>query len=99
MSEEKKSISISSKNFTEISQKIKNSDNQFSSVDEYVDYVLNEILFENDKNELSDSEKEKVTEELKRVLETVQGDYERLLSQNSMIRETEESVRGREKVA
>ena len=67
MSEEKKSISISSKNFNEISQKIKNSDNQFSSVDEYVDYVLNEILFENDKNELSDSEKEKVTEELKKL--------------------------------
>ena len=60
-------ISISSKNFTEISQKIKNSDNEFSTVDEYVDYVLNEILFENDKNELSDSEKEKVTEELKKL--------------------------------
>ena len=67
MSEEKKSISISSKNFTEISQKIKNSDNEFSTVDEYVDYVLNEILFENDKNELSDSEKEKVTDELKKL--------------------------------
>ena len=67
MSEEKKSIFISSKNFSEISQKIKNPINGFSSVDEYVDYVLNEILFENDKNELSDSEKEKVKEELKKL--------------------------------
>ena len=67
MSKEKKSISISSKNFTEISQKIKNPDNEFSSVDEYVDYILNEILFENDKNKLSDSEKEKVIGELKKL--------------------------------
>ena len=67
MSEEKKSIFISNKNFTEISEKIKNSDNDFSSVDEYVDYVLNEVLFVNDDNELSDSEKEKVTEELKKL--------------------------------
>lgn len=67
MSEERKSISISSKNFNEITQKIKNPINEFSSIDEYVDYVLNEILFENETNELSDSEKEKVTEELKKL--------------------------------
>jgi hypothetical protein len=64
---EKKSISISSKNFNEISNKIKNPVNDFSSVDEYVDYVLNEILFEQENENISDTDKERVKDELKKL--------------------------------
>ena len=55
------------KNFNEISQKIKNPINGFSSVEEYVDYVLDEILFDKENENLSDSEKEKVKEELRKL--------------------------------
>jgi len=67
MSDDRKSISISLKNFNEISQKIKNPINGFSSVEEYVDYVLDEILFDKENENLSDSEKEKVKEELRKL--------------------------------
>jgi len=67
MSKENQSISISSKNFNEISKKIKNPVNDFSSVDEYVDYVLNEILFEQENENISDTDKERVKDELKKL--------------------------------
>ena len=67
MSDKRNSITISSKNFDEISQKIRDPINGFSSVDEYVDYVLDEILFDNTTSDISDSEKEKVKEELKKL--------------------------------
>ena len=67
MTEERKSITISQKNYNEISEKIKNSKNEFSSVEEYVDYALDEILFGEDNDEISDSEKNKVREELKKL--------------------------------
>lgn len=67
MSEDKKAISISSKIFNEISKRISKSENEFSSVDEYVDFALNEILFEQDSDDLSDSEKERVRDELKKL--------------------------------
>lgn len=67
MSEERKSITISLKNYDEISQKIKNPINGFSSIEEYVDYVLDEILFREENNELSDSEKDRVKDELKKL--------------------------------
>ena len=67
MSDDRKSISISLKNFNEISQKIKNPINGFSSVEEYGDYVLDEILFDKENENLSDSEKEKVKEELRKL--------------------------------
>ena len=67
MYEERKSITISLKNYDEISQKIKNPINGFSSIEEYVDYVLDEILFREENNELSDSEKDRVKDELKKL--------------------------------
>lgn len=67
MSLERKSINISQKNYDEISEKIKNVENGFSTVEEYVDYALNEILFGEENNELSASEKDKVKEELKKL--------------------------------
>ena len=67
MSDDRKSISISLKNFNEISQKLKNPINGFSSVEEYVDYVLDEILFDKENENLSYSEKEKVKEELRKL--------------------------------
>ena len=67
MTEKRQPITISLKNYNEISEKIKNPVNEFSSVEEYVDYALNEILFGDENNELSDSEKNKVREELKKL--------------------------------
>jgi hypothetical protein len=67
MSLEQKSINISQKNYDEISEKIKNIENGFSTVEEYVDYALNEILFGEENDELSPSEKDKVKEELKKL--------------------------------
>jgi hypothetical protein len=67
MSEERKTITISSKNYDEISQKIKNPVNDFSSVEEYLDYALGEILFGHEDAELSDLEKDKVKDELKKL--------------------------------
>tara|TARA_B100000029_G_scaffold202462_1_gene200743 strand:- start:3151 stop:3363 length:213 start_codon:yes stop_codon:yes gene_type:complete len=67
MNEDRKNITISKKNFDEIFQKIKNPINGFSTVEEYVDYVLDEILFNDDVEDLSNSEKEKVKEELKKL--------------------------------
>jgi len=74
METDRKQITISSKFFDLISTKIKNPQIGVSSVDEYVDYVLKEILVENKENyveesqsEISDEEAEKVKEELKKL--------------------------------
>ena len=66
-SNQKQSTLKESKNYQEISQKIKNPVNEFSSVDEYVDYALTEILFDAENDELSDLEKDKVKDELKKL--------------------------------
>ena len=74
METDRKQITISSKFFDLISTKIKNPQIGFSSVDEYVDYVLKELLVKNEENyveesqsEISDEEAEKVKEELKKL--------------------------------
>ncbi len=74
METDRKQITISSKLFDLISTRIKNPQIGFSSVDEYVDYVLKEILVENKENyveesqsDISDEEAEKVKEELKKL--------------------------------
>lgn len=74
MRTDRKQITISSKLFDLISTRIKNPQTGFSSIDEYVDYVLNELLIENENNnveerqgEVSDKEAEKVKEELKKL--------------------------------
>ncbi len=74
METDRKQITISSKFFDLISTKIKNPQIGFSSVDEYVDYVLKQLLVKNEENyveesqsEISDEEAEKVKEELKKL--------------------------------
>ncbi len=74
METDRKQITISSKFFDLISTKINNPQIGFSSVDEYVDYVLKELLVANEENyveesqsEISDEEAEKVKEELKKL--------------------------------
>jgi len=74
METDRKQITISSILFDLISTRIKNPQTGFSSVDEYVDYVLKELLVENEENnveesqsEISDEEAEKVKEELKKL--------------------------------
>ena len=74
METDRKGITISSKLFDLISTRIKNPQTGFSSVDEYVDYVLKELLVENEENdveenqsEISDEETAKVKEELKKL--------------------------------
>lgn len=73
METDRKQITISSKLFKLISIRIKNPQIGFSSVDEYVDYVLRELLGENEENyeetqnEISKEEAAKVKEELKKL--------------------------------
>lgn len=54
---EKKKISISSDMFEIISKRIEKSNQEFSSVDEYVEFILNEI-FEKKSEKLYDKEEE-----------------------------------------
>lgn len=70
MDNDKKSISISSKFYSIISTRIKNPVIGFESVDEYVDYILSEIL-ENDENtnELKEKEIQKSDEEKTKKIE------------------------------
>ena len=67
MNTDRKTISISTKLFDVITTRIKNPVNGFSSVDEYVDYVLEEILFEKDNNEINEEERKKIQDELKKL--------------------------------
>ena len=66
MEEERATISIRKKIYDEISTRIKNPINGFDSVEEYVDYVLNEVLndeSDNEQSELSSDEKSKIIKE------------------------------------
>ena len=74
MDNERKKISISTNLFDIISTRIKNPQTEFSSVDEYVDYVLKEILLgenyessEESNEEISEKEAQQVREELKKL--------------------------------
>ena len=70
METDRKQITISSKLFDLITTRLKNPQIGFSSVDEYVDYVLTELLGENveeTQSEISDEEAKKVKEELKKL--------------------------------
>lgn len=60
------SITISSRLFDEISNKLKNSEREFSSVENYVDYVLEEILFGSDAQE-NERQKQMIESELKKL--------------------------------
>jgi len=72
---EKNTISISSELFNLISQRIKNPQVGFNTVEDYVDYVLRELLLEDTDNkeknsneeELSQEEANKIQEELKKL--------------------------------
>ncbi len=72
---EKNTISISSELFNLISQRIKNPQVGFDTVEDYVDFVLRELLLEDsdsqEKNsneeELSQEEANKIREELKKL--------------------------------
>lgn len=77
MPNNKKTISISSELFNIISTRIKNPQSGFSSVEEYVNYVLKEVFesegsFEEEgpeisEDDLSKEENEKVRKELKKL--------------------------------
>ncbi len=58
-------ISISTELFNMISDRIKNSDNEFQSVDEYVEYVLKEVLRPNESKSYSQEEEDKIRKQLK----------------------------------
>jgi len=66
MNDERKNITISAELFNIISERIKNSSDEFSSVEEYVNYVLKEILSESESSQsLSQDEEEEIKEKLK----------------------------------
>ena len=64
MEDEKKTISISSKLYDAILKRIENSDNEFSSPEEYVDYVLSE-LFEEKSDTYTKEEQEEIQKKLR----------------------------------
>ena len=64
MDTDKKTISISSRLFNIISDRIRNSENEFSSIDEYVDYILTEILV-SESSPYSEDEEKKIEKHLK----------------------------------
>ena len=59
-------ITINSKFFDEISKKIKNTEQGFASVEDYVDYVLEEILFGSDAQQ-NEQQKQMIENELKKL--------------------------------
>ena len=65
MREERDSISILSKHHDEILKKIKDPTNEFSSIEEYIDYILNEILYGGD--DTKDQEKAEIEDELRKL--------------------------------
>lgn len=62
---EMKTVKISEKLFENIETRIKNPQTGFSTVDEYIEYVLTE-LFNEDPDEINDDEAE-IKEELKKL--------------------------------
>lgn len=66
MSDERKSITISSKLYSMINERIKNPANGFDSVEAYVDYVLEEVLTD-DGSSIDEEEKKRIQEELKKL--------------------------------
>jgi len=64
---DKKTVSISSSLFNKVVQRIQNPQTDFSSVDEYVEYVLTELFDEDNENETSEEESKQIQEELKRL--------------------------------
>lgn len=58
MEEERKTISISPKIYNSILKRIENSENEFSSPDDYVEYVLTEVLEEKSESYTKEEEEE-----------------------------------------
>ena len=54
---------------TKIKNRIKNPVNGFSSIEEYVDYVLEEVLFEKEDNNVSEKEDNNVSDEERRKIQ------------------------------
>ena len=61
---EKKKISISSDMFEIISKRIEKSNQEFSSVDEYVEFILNEIFGKNSEKLYDKEEEEEIRKHL-----------------------------------
>lgn len=66
MSDQGKTITISAKLHSIIIARIKNPVNGFDSVEAYVDYVLEEVLAD-DENSVDAQEKKRIQEELKKL--------------------------------
>ena len=64
MEDEKKTISVSSKLYDVILRRVENSDDEFSSPDEYVDYILTE-LFEEKSDTYTKEEQEEIQKKLR----------------------------------
>jgi len=64
MSSSKKTISIDSKFFDIISKKVKDSE-EFSSVEEYIDFILKEVLNEEQSQNYDEADKKEVEEKLR----------------------------------
>lgn len=63
--EKEKTVRISSELYNLILQRIKNSNGEFNTVAEYVDYVLTEILIDKKPQPYTKEEKEEIEKNLK----------------------------------
>ncbi len=63
----RKNVSISKKLFDKISLRIQNPQTGFSTVDEYVEYVLTELFDGDEEKEVSTEEAEQIQDELKKL--------------------------------
>tara|TARA_B100001559_G_C16131562_1_gene453246 strand:- start:54 stop:260 length:207 start_codon:yes stop_codon:yes gene_type:complete len=65
MEKKRDSITILSEHYQKILKKVQDPVNGFSSPEEYIDYVLNEILSENE--DIQDQDKAKIQDELRKL--------------------------------
>lgn len=61
------SVVIEKELYNVILRRITDSQNEFESVDEYINYILKQILIEEDNSELNKEETKKVEAELKKL--------------------------------
>jgi hypothetical protein len=60
-------IPISRKLYSELENRVKESDGEFDSVEAYVKYILEEIVKPDNENTLSEEDEEKIKENLKKL--------------------------------
>lgn len=67
MSEKKVSIQISESIVNKVQEKVENSAGEYSGIEDYIEFILREILSDDDENTFSPEDEKKVMERLKKL--------------------------------